>query len=239
MIETVSNKYSIIVPTKNEEATIENVLEKVKLMSDDVFIVDGHSTDKTCSIAKKHGIRVILDNRLGKGDAIRVGLANAKNPITVFIDADGSHDPEDIPLLVEPIIQNKADLVIGSRMTGGSDELFGSISEAVRLFGSVIITLAINYRFNVRLTDYQNGFRAISTDVGNAIKLKSNITTIEQEMGMKCLKYGYKIMEIPAHEYRRKGGVSKIYVVRVGHKYVWSLLTGIFTLKSSLKKEVI
>jgi dolichol-phosphate mannosyltransferase len=232
-------KYSIVVPAKNEQATIGDVLEQVKGMSDDVFVIDGYSTDNTCSIAKIHGIRVLFDNKLGKGDAVRVGLSNAKYPITVFIDADGSHDPEDISRLVEPIIQNKADLVIGSRMTGGSDELFGTISEAVRLFGSVIITLAINYRFNVRHTDYQNGFRAIRTDVGKAIKLKSNITTIEQEMGMKCLKYGYKIMEIPTHEYRRKGGVSKINVARVGHKYVWSLLTGIFTLKSSLKKEVI
>ena len=161
-------------------------------MSDDILIVDGHSSDNTLNIAKELGVRVVLDNKLGKGDAVRIGLKEAKHPITVFIDADLSHDPSEITKLVAPIKEGKADLVIGSRMTGGSDELHGTIEEAIRLFGSVFIGLIINYRFGVRITDYENGFRAIRTEVGNSLGLKSNIATIEQEMAMKCLKYGYK-----------------------------------------------
>jgi dolichol-phosphate mannosyltransferase len=79
----------------------------------------------------------------------------------------------------------------------------------------------------VRLTDYQNGFRAIRTEVGRTIGLTSDITTIEQEMAMKCLKRGYRVIELPSHEYRRKGGVSKIDVFQFSHRYVWNLICGL------------
>jgi dolichol-phosphate hexosyltransferase len=227
MVNQVSSSYTVVVPARNEEDTIGEVLRSLSGMTDDLIVIDGRSSDRTMAIAKEYGARVIQDNGRGKGDAVRVGLANARHPITVFIDADGSHDPRDIPMLVGPIATGEADLVMGSRMLGGSEELFGSISEIIRLMGSLVISLSINYRFGVRLTDYQNGFRAIRTDVGRAICLTSNITTIEQEMAMKCLRYAYRVIERPAHEYRRKGGVSKINVMRVAHIYVWNLIWGI------------
>jgi hypothetical protein len=90
-----------------------------------------------------------------------------------------------------------------------------------------VVSLSINYRYGVRLTDYQNGFRTIRTEVGRTIGLTSDITTIEQEMAMKCLKNGYRVIELPSHEYRRKGGVSKINVLRVGHCYVVNLIRGL------------
>jgi glycosyltransferase involved in cell wall biosynthesis len=224
--------YSIVVPARNEEETLSEVLELVRDLTDDLILVDGHSSDGTVAIARQYGARVIQDNGLGKGDAVRVGLANARHPITVFIDADGSHDAKDIPKLVTPIAAGEADLVMASRMLGGSEELFGSILEVTRLMGSLVISLSINYRYGVRLTDYQNGFRAIRTEVGRTLGLTSNITTIEQEMAMKCLKRGYRVMEVPSHEYRRKGGVSKINVLRVGHVYVLNLLCGLIGRRS-------
>jgi dolichol-phosphate hexosyltransferase len=227
MTDETSTPYTIIVAAKNEEQTIGEVLRGLCSMTDDLIVVDGHSSDGTVAIAKEYGARVIQDNGLGKGDAVRVGLANARHPIAVLIDADGSHDPKDIPQLVGPIAAEEADLVMGSRMLGGSEELFGTFSEVIRLVGSLVISLSINYRFGVRFTDYQNGFRAIRTDVGRAIGLKSNITTIEQEMAMKCLRYGYRVVERPAHEYTRKGGISKINVMKVAHIYLWNLIWGI------------
>jgi dolichol-phosphate mannosyltransferase len=224
--------YSIVVPARNEEQTIGDVLRAVRDMTDDLIMIDGHSSDATVAIARQYGARVVEDNGRGKGDAVRVGLAAAHCPITVFIDADGSHDPRDIPKLVAPIAAGEADLVMGSRMLGGSEELFGSISELIRLIGSLVISLSINYRYGVRLTDYQNGFRAIRTEVGRTIGLTSNITTIEQEMAMKCLKHGYRVVERPAHEYRRKGGVSKINVLKVAHIYVVNLIRGLIGRRS-------
>jgi dolichol-phosphate mannosyltransferase len=219
--------FSIVVAALNEAETIGEVLSQICGLTDDLIVVDGHSTDGTPDIARRYGARVLVDNGRGKGDAVRVGIEAARRPIVVFIDADGSHDPNDIPRLTAPIAAGDADLVIGSRMLGGSDELFGSIPEAVRMVGSLIISLTINWRYGVRLTDYQNGFRAIRTDVARAIGLTSTITTIEQEMAMKCLRYGYRVAECPAHEYRRKGGVSKISVLRRTPEYVWNLLCGI------------
>lgn len=227
MIDKKVIPYSIVVPARNEEETIGQVLLGVQNMTDDLVVVDGQSSDRTVSIARNYGARVLQDNGLGKGDAIRVALAAVRHPITVFIDADGSHDPKDIPKLVAPIETDEADLVMGSRMLGGSEELFGSISEVIRLMGSLVISLSINYRYGLRLTDYQNGFRAIRTEVGRTIGLTSNITTIEQEMAMKCLKHHYRVTEVPTHEYRRKGGVTKINVMKVAHIYVWNLITGL------------
>ncbi len=219
--------YSIVVPARMEEATIEEVLLAVRGMTDDLIVVDGRSQDRTASIAEACGARVVTDNGRGKGDAIRVGLAAARHPITVFIDADGSHEPMDIPRLVAPIAAGEADMVIGSRMLGGSEELFGSFSEVIRLIGSLMISLSINYRYGVRLTDYQNGFRAIRTEVGLTIGLTSDLTTVEQEMAMKCLSHGYRVTECPSHEYRRKGGMSKIRVLHMAHLYIWNLLAGL------------
>jgi glycosyltransferase involved in cell wall biosynthesis len=227
MIAELTSLYTIVVPARNEEDTIGDVLRGLRGMTDDLIVIDGHSSDRTVAIAKEHGATVIEDNGRGKGDAVRVGLANARHPITVFIDADGSHDPKDIPMLVGPIAAGKAELVMGSRMLGGSEELFGSLSEVTRLIGSLVISLSINYRFGVRLTDYQNGFRAIRTDVGRALGLQSDITTIEQEMAMKCLRCGYRVTERPTREYSRRGGVSKINVMRVAHIYVWNLICGL------------
>ena len=226
-------RFTLVIPTLNEEDTIEEVLNQVINVTDDIIVIDGKSTDNTKSIVKNFNVRFYQDKGLGKGSAIRQSIHLCKHPIVVFFDADGSHDSKDINKLIKPIIYNNADLVIGSRMLGGSEELFGSFFEFIRLFGSMIISLTINYRFNVRLTDYQNGFRAIKIDVAKKINLQSNSTTIEQEMAMKCLQYGYIVNEIPSHEFKRKGGYSKINVFKVFHLYIWSLIRGIMVIRKN------
>jgi glycosyltransferase involved in cell wall biosynthesis len=101
---------------------------------------------------------VVSDRGRGKGEAIRRAILEITTPITVFIDADGSHVPEDIPRLVGPIREGGADHVSASRLIGGSSELHGSFDEFFRLFGSALITALINSRFGVRLSESQNGF---------------------------------------------------------------------------------
>jgi dolichol-phosphate mannosyltransferase len=88
--------------------------------------------------------------------------------------------------------------------------------------------LGINYRFGVRLTDSQNGFRAIRRDAALSLGLQENITTIEQEMIIKTLKKGYRITEVPAHEYARKYGDSNIKLGKVWFRYVYSWLKYLF-----------
>ncbi|MBN1223238.1 MAG: glycosyltransferase family 2 protein [Candidatus Aminicenantes bacterium] len=215
---------TIIIPTKNEERTIEKIIARVKKYGDEILVVDGHSGDKTRTLAEEHGARVVLDHGKGKGDGIRVGIQEARGDIIVFIDADGSHDPDDIPELIRPIQEGTADLVVGSRGKGGSDELHGDVEKLLRMIGSDIILIGINKRWKVHLTDSQNGYRAIRTDVARQLNLKENITTIEQEMTMKCLKKGFRVDEVPTHEYMREHGESVIRLKKVWFRYIWSFL---------------
>jgi dolichol-phosphate mannosyltransferase len=218
---------TVVIPSKNEAGLIGEIVDSVRAYGE-VLVIDGHSTDATREIAQAHGARVVLDAGRGKGQAIRQSLRDATTDIIVFIDADGSHDSKDIPALVAPIAAGTADLVIASRGKGGSDELHGTIGQFIRYVGSQLIMLAINYRWGVRLSDSQNGFRAIRRDVGLALDLKSNLTTIEQEMLMRALKRGYRVSEIASHEYERRWGTSKVVVWKLWWAYLWSFWRNIF-----------
>ena len=112
----LKDKITIIIPTKNEDRGVRDIIEKCQKYADEVIVIDGHSMDKTREIAESMGVAVYLDNKKGKGDGIRVGIAKATKDIIVFIDADYSHDADDIPRLVQPILDGKADHVSGSRM---------------------------------------------------------------------------------------------------------------------------
>jgi len=215
---------SVVIPTRDEEGLIGEIVDLVRPYADEVLVIDGHSRDRTREIAAEHGARVVFDGGKGKGEALRMAFEVATGDIVVFIDADGSHETKDIPAMVAPIIAGQSDMVVGSRGKGGSDELHGTLGQLIRYVGSQIIMLGINYRWNVRLTDSQNGFRAIRRDVGRQLGLTSNLTTIEQEMLMKALKKGFRVSEIPSHEYERKWGTSKVVVWKLWFAYVWSFL---------------
>jgi len=220
---------SAIIPTKNEEKTIGVVINSVKSYVDEIIVVCAKSsTDRTLEIAKSSGVKIVIDEGQGKGEALRMGVKDATGESVVFIDADGSHIEEDIPKLLSPIEKGDADLVIASRMTGGSEELHGDVEQLIRLFASSMITLIINYRFNVRVSDSQNGFRAIKKDVFNKLNLKANIFDVETEMLMKCLKNGYVVSEIPSRELKRKFGKSGISIKKVWFRYVWRVFINLF-----------
>jgi len=223
-IDKIIPTVSVAIPVLNEAATLAEIIRRCKPYSDDILMIDGHSRDESVSIARSSGARVIFDHRKGKGEAIRTAIPHLKRAIAVFVDADGSHDPDDIPRLVQPILDGRADHVSGSRLLGGSSELHGGFDECFRLMGSSLITACINHRFGVRLSESQNGFRAIRTDVLRDLGLREDITTIEQEMIIKTLKKGYRMAEVPTHEQKRKGGYSKISVKKVAFRYVWSAL---------------
>jgi dolichol-phosphate mannosyltransferase len=222
-------KTSIIVPAYNEEKTIKNIINSVKPYGDEIILVGARkSTDNTIKIAKRLRVKVVIDNGKGKGDALRVGAKAANEDILVFIDADGSHKPKDIPKIVKPIKEGKADMVIGSRFLGGSEELHGTFNKFLRMFFSMCIAQIINTRFRTAIGDTQNGFRAIRKDAFLDLDTKANIFDIETEMVMKCYKKGYKILEVPAMEYRRTHGKSGINLWRMGIVYAWRVFVNLF-----------
>jgi glycosyltransferase involved in cell wall biosynthesis len=226
--QSSGHRLSVVIPTLNEEATIAGIIEGCKPHADEIIVVDGHSADRTRQIAEELGVRVIQDHKKGKGEAIRHSIKYVTGDIIVFVDADGSHNPEDIPKLIQPIIDNEADHVSGSRLIGGSSELHGGFDECFRLMGSSFVTACINWKFKVSLSESQNGFRAIKTDVIKQLGLKEDITTIEQEMIVKTLKKGFRMAEVPSHENERTAGYSKIRLGKVWFRYVYSLAKYLF-----------
>lgn len=205
-----------VIPARNESQSIAAVIRECLHYAGEVLVVEGGSTDDTAAVAAAAGARVIRDEGLGKGAALRLAVEHVTTPVCVFVDADGSHDPIDIPLLVAPIHAGLADHVQGSRLLGGSDELHGGGDEFLRLAGSALITYLVNLRFGSRLSDSQNGFRAIRTDCFRKLQLRSRHTTIEMEMIMASLSAGLRLVEVPAHERPRTAGFSKISLRQPG-----------------------
>ena len=222
------HRISICIPAKDEAATIEEVIDRSRPHGDEIFVVDGHSKDQTRELAEAMDVPVYLDAGLGKGCAVREAVARATGDILVTIDADLSFDPGDIPRLVAPVANGDAEYGSGSRMRGGSDELHGDLDKFIRMVGQDIITLGVNYRFDVRLTDSQSGFRAFDLAAARSITLVENITTTEQEMIIKFLRKGYRIVEVPTHEYASRRDRSHISLRRHAARYVYSWLRYLF-----------
>ncbi|MBL7056611.1 glycosyltransferase family 2 protein [Candidatus Woesearchaeota archaeon] len=219
------NKVVAVISAKNEGRTIKEIIRGVKKYSDELIVVlSKKSTDNTKEIVTSLGVKILVDNGKGKGEGMRLAIKHIKEGIILFIDADGSHIIKDIPKIVKPIKEGKADMVIGSRMLGGSMELHGTFSKLMRLFLSMCIAQIINWRFNKNIADTQNGFRAIRVDVAKKLKLKSNKFDIETEMCMKCYKKKYKILEVPSMELERKYGISGISLFKEGWIYVWRVI---------------
>ncbi len=214
-----------IVCTLNEAPSVGPIVEGCLPHVDEVVLMDGGSTDGTCEVATDMGARCVVLEMRGKGRAICHAINTEEADILVFIDADGSHDPDDIPRLLAPILSDASDLVIGDRLAGGSDELHGSADHILRFIGSWLIRALINVRFGVHLGDVQNGYRAIRADVARTLDLREPIFTIEQEMAMKALLRSYRVTNVPSHEYRRTHGVSRLSAPRHGWRYVWNVLT--------------
>ena len=225
-----SDEVWVVIPTLNEVATLPGVIAAVRPYCSRVLIVDGGSTDGTLECARALGVQVEALNARGKGRAIRRALQLVVAPVTVLIDADGSHDPRDIPALVTPVLHDRADMVVGCRWTGGSDELHGDMNKWLRRTGSRLLTGLVNLRFGGHLTDIQNGFRALKTEVGHDIGLDEDGFTIEQEMVMKFLAGRFRVMNVPAHEYARQAGEAKLQLNRVWFEFGIVVLRHLFGL---------
>ena len=221
-------RVTAVITARNEAHTIAEVVRGAARYVHEVLVMDGRSSDDTAARARAAGARVIQDHGRGKGAAVRQSLGETTADVVVFLDADGSHDPSDIPLLVRPVVEHESDLCVGSRFSGGTDELSVTVGQLVRTIGNVSMNIAINKRFDVALTDTLNGFRAIRREVALAVRLAEDRHTIEQEMVMKVLAFGYRVSNAPTHEYSRLFGTSHIAVWREWPSFVRCVLVNIF-----------
>lgn len=197
---------AVIIPAHNEEQSIGNVLRDIPSWVDETIVVDNGSKDSTASIAREYGARVIQEPKRGYGAACRAGVAALDNPDTVvFLDADYSDDPQEMHLLVDPIVHDEADMVIGSRVTGKNEP--GALTPQARL-GNWLACLLTNLFWKTEYTDL-GPFRAIYYGALASLNMRDENYGWTIEMQIKAAQHGLRTKEVPVH-YRKRIGTSKI-----------------------------
>jgi dolichol-phosphate mannosyltransferase len=218
---------TICIFAKNEAGGIGRVIQHVQPYAKHVLVIDGHSTDQTARIVKRARVGYLLDTGGGRGEAVRMAMRVVKTPYIILFDADGSYEPLDIPLLLEPLIHKRADIVLASRHTGGSFDRVITLDSILRTLGSNIATLLVNKRFGTTLTDVHNGFRACKTQKVAQLPLSARDHAIEQELVIAALALGYTVVEVPSRELARGWGESKLKTY-MGGKMLFDLLYALY-----------
>jgi glycosyltransferase involved in cell wall biosynthesis len=218
---------SVIIPVYNEELTVGNVIDRVKLalqkigLEYEIIVVDDHSYDRSLDAVREHYNKLYtLKQHMGKGYALRAGFAKAKGDIIITIDSDGSHRPEELERVLIPILKDKADLVIGSRYLNQKNVAARKLNAfGVRIFNSLIQLLT-----GTAVTDSQSGYRAMKRQVLNAQRLKSGGYEIESEMLVKTAKEGFRVSEVPISFEQRTYGHSGVDPLFDGSKILLSIV---------------
>lgn len=219
---------SIIIPVYNEESTLGNVIERVQAamthtgLQFEVIVADDHSFDKSLQVAKAYPVRVYsLVAHVGKGMGLRAGFAKAKGDVIVTIDSDGSHRPEELPRVLAPVLQDQADLVIGSRYLHQKNVA----TKKLNAFGVKLFNRLIQMFIGVFVTDSQSGYRAMKKEVLQKLHLKSGGYEIESEMLVKTAKGKYRVLEVPISFEQRTYGRSGVDPLRDGFRIFISIIS--------------
>jgi glycosyltransferase involved in cell wall biosynthesis len=221
-------RISFIVPVFNEAATIGEVLDQVDALELDaqIIVVDDGSWDGTSEFLDRWsgagaGRHAIHQPNQGKGAAIRAAVPYVDGDIVVVQDADMEYDPADVPTLVEPIARGVADVVYGSRLSGGRPQrayLFW------HLVGNRFLSLLTNVLFNTTLSDMETGYKAMRADVLRSLALTQDDFAIEPEITAKICLQKLRIYEVPIAYYGRTYSEGKKITWRDGMKAVRVLL---------------
>ncbi|MEM9919556.1 MAG: glycosyltransferase family 2 protein [Bacteroidota bacterium] len=221
----------VIIPAYNEEESIPKVIRDIpKSFVRDILVCNNASTDNTAEAAQQAGATVLLQPRKGYGSACLKGIEHlqqrpaAEQPdIVVFIDGDYSDYPEEMTSLVQPILEDQVDMVIGSRALGDMER---GAMQPQQIFGNWLATNLIRLFYKYEFTDL-GPFRAIRYDKLIEIDMQDPDFGWTVEMQVKAAKYGLKCTEVPVR-YRRRIGVSKVSgtvrgTILAGHKILWTI----------------
>ena len=196
-------RVSVIIPTRNEASAIGRVLADLpRDLVSEVLVVDSSSSDGTSEIAARMGAHVIQETRRGYGRACLTGLAKADAPdVVVFLDGDYSDRPSELPIILAPIIEGRADITLGSRL--GAQRIPGALPRH-QAFGNRLAAGLIRFLYGVRITDL-GPFRAARADVLRELALEEVTYGWAVEMILKGALAGFRIVEVPVSYYPRIG----------------------------------
>lgn len=219
---------SVIVPVYNEAKTIRQILEKVNSVDIDkeIIAIDNCSTDGTQGIlqdilnkAESNCIRVIYHSyNKGKGESVREGIRKSSGEFVVIQDADLEYDPREYFNLIKPLLENKADIVLGARFTSGHSGI------TVHRLGNKFLTKFLNFMFASHLNDYATCYKMARRDKFLNLGLKSKSFDIEVEIVCKALKNNLRILEVPISYYPRSYAQGKKIRVKDGIQAIISII---------------
>lgn len=201
---------AIILPALNEEEALRQLLAEIpRTVAQWIIVVDNGSTDGTAAVAREAGVTLVSEPIRGYGRACHTGLQKAMQQgarIVIFMDADGSDDPADIPLLLTPVQQNECDFAIGSRVSARAEK--GAVPPQARL-GNWLVSRFIHLRYGVPVHDI-GSFRVIRCSTLQALNMHEMTYGWPVEMLVKAAKARLRILELPIHYRRRSHGRSKV-----------------------------
>lgn len=207
-------KISVVIPARNEALNLPHVLPHIPSMVNEVILVDGHSSDNTAAVAQQllPGIRIITQQGRGKGDALRSGFAASSGDIIVALDADGSTDPQEIPLFVEALLAG-SDFAKGSRFAPGG----GSVDNTfIRWLGNYGLSKLASLLFRTRFSDVLYGYNAFWKYCLDHVEVDLDGFEGETLLSIRAHKIGLKVVEVASFEHRRIHGESKLYAFKDG-----------------------
>ncbi len=217
-------KIAVLIPCYNEALTIAKVINdfRTQLPHATLYVFDNASKDETAKIARDLSVEVYYVKHQGKGNVVRQMHRFIQADIYIMVDGDDTYPAEYVHTLLEPVINKKADMVVGSRLLDDSTSEFKLLNK----WGNHFFLWILNTIFGVHLTDILSGYRAMTRELVENIPLLSTGFEIETELTIRTLQEGYIIQEVPVNLRKRpEGSYSKIRVMRDGWRILMTIMT--------------